>query len=296
MSDRRFRDPPAASVAQALGGRRNGRGWLCRCPAHNDRSPSLSVADGEEGRLLVRCFAGCQPVDVLRAIADMDLAGGHPAPAPDPVEIEREHAEKAARATDLWRSAAEITAYDPPDVYLQLRGLGGRLGPWPGSLRYLAEARHPSGATIPAMVAAASRWPDRKVTAVQLTGLDPESCEKTKLAPARWTVGALSGAAVRLSPWQEGQELVLVEGVEDGLAVLEAEPGAAVWAGLGVSNIPSIALPRGAEIILALDGDTAGKAGARQAAKTMVANGHRVRIADLGEGLDPLDALLRGAA
>ena len=78
--------------------------------------------------------------------------------------------------------------------------------------------------------------------------------------------------------------------------MLEAEPGAAVWAGLGVSNIPGIVLPRGADIILALDGDAAGKAGARQAAKTMAANGHRVRIADLGDGLDPLDALLRGAA
>ena len=38
---------------------RNARGWTSRCPAHDDRRPSLSIAEGEEGRALVRCHAGC---------------------------------------------------------------------------------------------------------------------------------------------------------------------------------------------------------------------------------------------
>lgn len=34
-------------------------GWTCRCPAHDDGNPSLSIHAGEEGRALVNCFAGC---------------------------------------------------------------------------------------------------------------------------------------------------------------------------------------------------------------------------------------------
>ena len=29
-------------------------GWQARCPAHADRSPSLTIQDGEEGRILVQ--------------------------------------------------------------------------------------------------------------------------------------------------------------------------------------------------------------------------------------------------
>ncbi|MGH8133953.1 MAG: DNA primase [Steroidobacteraceae bacterium] len=42
--------------------------WLARCPAHEDRSPSLSVRELDDGRVLVNCFAGCGAVDVLDAL------------------------------------------------------------------------------------------------------------------------------------------------------------------------------------------------------------------------------------
>lgn len=41
--------------------------WLARCPAHDDRSPSLSIRDAGD-RLLVHCFASCPPGDVLSAL------------------------------------------------------------------------------------------------------------------------------------------------------------------------------------------------------------------------------------
>jgi len=47
--------------------RRSSRGWSARCPAHNDRSPSLSVAVGERG-LLVKCFAGCTIKEICVAL------------------------------------------------------------------------------------------------------------------------------------------------------------------------------------------------------------------------------------
>ncbi|MBK8993027.1 MAG: DNA primase [Gammaproteobacteria bacterium] len=41
--------------------------WVARCPAHDDRSPTLSIRETEDGRTLVHCFAGCQTGEVLAA-------------------------------------------------------------------------------------------------------------------------------------------------------------------------------------------------------------------------------------
>lgn len=45
-----------------------GAGWSARCPAHEDRTASLSIAIGNDGRILAHCFAGCSVHDVLGAI------------------------------------------------------------------------------------------------------------------------------------------------------------------------------------------------------------------------------------
>lgn len=47
---------------------RSGRGWSARCPAHNDRNPSLSISEGSEGQALVHCHAGCGFDDIVEAI------------------------------------------------------------------------------------------------------------------------------------------------------------------------------------------------------------------------------------
>lgn len=42
--------------------------WMARCPAHQDNGPSLSIAEGSDGRVLVHCFAGCGALDVISAV------------------------------------------------------------------------------------------------------------------------------------------------------------------------------------------------------------------------------------
>lgn len=42
--------------------------WVARCPAHPDRSPSLSIRELNDGRVLIHDFAGCPPGDVLAAL------------------------------------------------------------------------------------------------------------------------------------------------------------------------------------------------------------------------------------
>lgn len=65
--------PPAVSPEEVLGlleaVRRNGEGrWMARCPAHGDRSASLSVRLGDDGRTLLHCFAGCSFGEVVEAL------------------------------------------------------------------------------------------------------------------------------------------------------------------------------------------------------------------------------------
>ena len=45
-----------------------GGGWVARCPAHGDDNPSLSIARGEDGRILVHCHAGCSAEDVVASL------------------------------------------------------------------------------------------------------------------------------------------------------------------------------------------------------------------------------------
>ena len=42
--------------------------YLARCPAHEDRSPSLSIRQLDDGRVLLHCFAGCETQSVLAAV------------------------------------------------------------------------------------------------------------------------------------------------------------------------------------------------------------------------------------
>jgi len=42
--------------------------WIARCPAHDDRSPSLAITELEDGRVLIHCFGGCASAEVLDAL------------------------------------------------------------------------------------------------------------------------------------------------------------------------------------------------------------------------------------
>jgi hypothetical protein len=49
------------------GVRKSGDGWLARCPGHDDGHASLSVREGEDGRILVKCHAGCSAESIAAA-------------------------------------------------------------------------------------------------------------------------------------------------------------------------------------------------------------------------------------
>jgi len=47
--------------------------WSARCPAHQDRTNSLSIRQGDDGRALVKCFSGCTAAAIVGAL-DLTLA------------------------------------------------------------------------------------------------------------------------------------------------------------------------------------------------------------------------------
>lgn len=63
----------AAQIAHRLHGKKTSSGYMACCPAHEDRSPSLSVRDADDGRVLVHCHAGCSQDAVIEALRDLDL-------------------------------------------------------------------------------------------------------------------------------------------------------------------------------------------------------------------------------
>lgn len=81
----------AEEIARALGGKKTGNGWIAKCPCHEDSSPSLSIGEGEEGKPLLKCFAGCENTRLIEYLRGRGLwssgskQNGTHEPGPDPI-------------------------------------------------------------------------------------------------------------------------------------------------------------------------------------------------------------------
>jgi hypothetical protein len=66
-------------------------GWMAKCPAHEDRARSLSLRLGDDGRLLLHCFAGCRASEIVAALGLelRDLFPGNTGSPPRPRSTRR---------------------------------------------------------------------------------------------------------------------------------------------------------------------------------------------------------------
>jgi hypothetical protein len=88
--------------------------WLACCPAHGDRTPSLTVRDLEDGRILIHCFAGCGAADVMAAIG-LETADLFPAPIADHLPAVRQPF-SATDALRALRHEAAVVAISSADA------------------------------------------------------------------------------------------------------------------------------------------------------------------------------------
>src|SRR5262249_5167845 len=55
-------------LVERLNAKRSSKGWKAKCPAHDDKEPSLSISEGADGRALLHCHAGCALDEIVAAV------------------------------------------------------------------------------------------------------------------------------------------------------------------------------------------------------------------------------------
>ncbi len=130
-------DPVERVLARLDGVRREpDGGFVARCPAHDDRRPSLMIARGDDGRCLIHCRAGCHITAVLDSLAmqQSELFAGGAADGPCGESVSLAAAEPPPPAFESANAAAKAYA--------------ARLGPWANSWTYADQAGEPIGLVL----------------------------------------------------------------------------------------------------------------------------------------------------
>lgn len=102
-------EPMARVLSLVRGIKPAGHGWKAQCPAHDDKTPSLSITQGDNGCVLLKCHAGCETRAVVAALGlkESDLfeptERARTTPRPKPVKEVRSFA-SAKEAADAYRA------------------------------------------------------------------------------------------------------------------------------------------------------------------------------------------------
>lgn len=280
-------DRRARAIVESLNGTWHQNKGMCCCPAHDDRTPSLSVTLGRKA-ILFHCFAGCSNDEVIAAldrqgVRSRDLFDGSGAVAADRLK-KRAFNSNARR---LWHSATAISD-SPAEGYLAKRGILRASD----QLRYLK--RTPLGPRsavqfLPAMLAAVTT--DIGIIAVHRTFLNTSCGKLAGFERPKRALGSLGCGAVRLAPPAAGR-LGLAEGIESALSAMQLF-GVPCWATLGNERFGLVAIPESVrELHLFIDNDTGGELAERRALKAYSAPGRVIQPrASASAGFDWNDEL-----
>jgi hypothetical protein len=223
-----------------LGGTWHGNTAMCRCPAHADGTPSLSIRQGDRG-LLVTCFAGCDAGDILRELDRIPIGRRYEPPAPA-------QALGTANVDRLWNEAVSVSG-NLAERYLASRGLL----PIPNDVRF--HPRCPLGpkpVTVfkPALLVGVREA--QRLVAFQRIFLKAEGGYSEKATLGTLGTGAWRGGGL-------GATIGLAEGFETARAWSRIR-GLPCWATLGSRRLDLVTIPDSVtKLILAGDNDLAGR-------------------------------------
>jgi len=230
----------ARAITKTLGGMWCGTYGLVRCPAHEDRKPSLSIRDGKQ-ELIVNCFAGCDWRDVKAELQRQGLIEGFvPNPArprkePPPKRKLEPNAQQFARidaALSLWRQSIPLKNTLGQRYFVERRGLHVGLLNLDHALRW----HHGINAVAALMTNPVTNEP----CGIHRTFLAPDATKITRKMLGRQGVICLT------SEQDVTEGLGIVEGVEDGLSVLLSgwQP---IWCATSAGAIERFPMPSGIE-------------------------------------------------
>ena len=145
----------ARRLCESRGGRWSGTKGTARCPAHDDRTPSLGVTLGRYA-ILFHCFAGCDQASVIEAFRREGLAPASLFSGPSAERCENAIGARAPSraALRIWTDASSLPG-SPAKAYLEVRGIRTTS---PALRFHPRTPLGPKGRTqmLPAMIAAVS--------------------------------------------------------------------------------------------------------------------------------------------
>ena len=280
----------ADEIADALEGRKAGKGWTARCPAHDDRKPSLSISEGQDGKVLVHCHAGCDQESVITALKERGLWPEKRYTLPPiksrskrvnvaaPIQHEDDH--RSEYALDIW-AASKPAAGSLVESYLRHRSIFLSV---PETLRFHDNLKHPSGELYPAMVGLVTRGDDGTPMAIHRTFLSRNGDAKAEVDRQKMMLGPCQGGVVRFT--HAIDRVMIGEGIETCLSAMQFTH-LPTWAALSAPGLISLHLPPEIrDVIILADSDDTGEEAAQNAALRWIQEGRKVGIARPPNGLD----------
>lgn len=293
----RLANPLPSIVGASVKLSQAGNEWKACCPFHADRSPSFTVfADGRR----FQCFGCGAQGDVLDYVQRLHgvglrdaaamLAGGEIPSITVPPSPKPERDNRTAEALAIWQVAGPVEG-TPAETYLRWRGITIDA---PLSLRYAALPYGRGGKAIPCLVCCVSS-PEGPLQGIQRIFLAPDGRGKADVPAPKLSLGKVSGGAIRLAAL-DGGELVVCEGPEDGLSLLQVL-GRPVWVAAGASMLPAMRIPDTVRMVaIGGDGDEPGRVAARKAAEAFARRGVTARVFFPAAGKDFNQELMEGAS
>lgn len=276
----------ARALVAALKGRWHGHYGMARCPAHDDRTPSLSIAQGRSGPIF-KCHAGCSFADIMRALRRGDIAIAR-SPRDLPVEPARP-SYSLSIIERIWARAKAVGS-TMGERYLHARGLRDDHR----CLRFLAQCtygpvRRPL-VTGPALLVPMHH--EQRLVGLQRIFLDPNDAEH--FGRFKPVLCCDARASMQLEPC--GSVLALTESAEDALAYTQLH-GIPAWGVPGIEWLAHTAIPSAVDdLIIAFDRGCAARAAFDRHAERLAQGRHSLVFhPPASPAKDWNEQLLRGA-
>ena len=266
--------------------RKSGSGWVDLCPAHDDRTPSLSINVAPDGKLLLHCFVGCAFESIVEAAGLKSSPAFRPVTRGDLEQIKQQQLEeaqrKAAYCKKLWQQGQPLEG-SLSQLYLASRAIDC----WSSSQRHHSGLIYPNtGERLPVLLTAIQR--SGQLVGLHRTYPNTDGTKRDKLM-----LGKCKGGAAHLIG-QTGP-LIVAEGIETALslpALHQSEEGR-YWSALSASGVKSLELPKIADrLIIAADGDAVGVSAGTDLGERAARHGWDVTLMQAPEGKDWNDILM----